>query len=401
LQSLNIWHNIRTIVLIFYRIMGIEFYPRLLMSQIEDALFDGYAIIIYGARRVGKTTLCQNLVNKYSDEAKYINCENPQVKEVLLSQDPDRIKRYLADDARILVLDEAQVIEDIGQSIKIFVDTYPEIQVIATGSSSFDLANKIGEPLVGRQRIFHLHTLSMEEIANIHDALFVESHREDFLRFGLYPRIFNANFEKAIIHLEAIAKGYLYKDIFAFERLRKPKLLDDLLKLLALQLGNEVNYNELSNSLRTDRKTVERYLDLLEKTFVIFKLNAFSRNPRNEVGKSFKVYFYDLGIRNYLINNVNSLDIRNDVGALWENFCVLERIKRNENKGIHTNQYFWRTYDQKEIDYIEETGGHLYTYEFKWKQGKRQIKMPKAFAEAYTNSSFKVITPENYLDFVL
>jgi len=370
---------------------------RLLQEKIEKELFRGNIIIVYGARQVGKTTLVKQIIENSKEKSKYLNCEILSIKDQLKDPEPEKIKFFLGD-AKLVVLDEAQSIENIGLILKVLIDTYPNIQIIATGSSSFDLANKINEPLTGRSLEFKLYPLSIQELKESKDLFDVESKLEKLLVFGSYPEVFLLDKEDAIQKLDQISSNYLFKDILSYDGLKKPTILVKLLKVLALQVGNEVNYNELSNSLDIDGKTVEKYIDLLEKCFIIFKLSAFSRNLRKEISKSVKIYFYDLGIRNSLIQNYNPLEIRNDAGALWENFCIIERIKMNRYNNIYANYYFWRTYTQKEIDLIEEKEGKLLAFEMKW--GKSLKAAPKEFLEEYKNSNFEIINRNNYYKFL-
>ena len=370
---------------------------RILQKNIGKELFKGNIIIVYGARQVGKTTLVKQIIDNSKETSKYLNCEILSVKDQLKDPEPEKLKFFLGD-AKLIVLDEAQSIENIGLILKVLIDTYPDMQIIATGSSSFDLANKINEPLTGRALEFKLYPLSVQELKESKDSFDVESKIEKLLVFGSYPEVFLLNKEDAIQKLDQIASNYLFKDALSYDGLKKPTILVKLLKSLALQVGNEVNYNELSNNLDIDAKTVERYVDLLEKCFIIFKLSAFSRNLRKEISKSIKIYFYDLGIRNSLIQNYNPLDIRNDTGALWENFCILERIKRNKYNNIFANYYFWRTYTQKEIDFIEEKNGKLSAFEIKW--GKALKPAPKEFLEEYKNSDFEIVNRDNYYKFL-
>ena len=374
------------------------FLSRLIQPQIEKKLFKGKIVIIYGARQVGKTTLVKQILDKYSDKKLYLNCELLSVQQGLSQPEAEKLKSYLGDH-KLVVLDEAQKIENVGLILKILIDTYPEIQIIATGSSSFDLANKTSEPLTGRADTFILYPFSIAEISRKYNRFEVEAKLEGLTRFGSYPEIFFLPEKEAKNRLNEITANYLYKDVLLFGGLKKSNVIVNLLQLLALQLGNEVSYQELGRQLGISRLTVQKYLDILEQCFVVFTLRAFSRNLRKEISKSVKVYFYDLGIRNSLIQNFNQLELRNDVGALWENFCVLERIKRNSNNRIFANYYFWRTYDQKEIDYIEERNGKLSAFEFKWKKDKQ--KPPREFLETYPNSEFKTVNKDNYWDFVM
>lgn len=375
------------------------YYRRTIQARIEKELFKGKVIIIYGPRRVGKTTMSRELLTPYGKDGLYINCESTPNLSPLSSGDPRLIKELFGN-AKIIVLDEAQKIKDIGNILKLIVDTYPEIQIIATGSSSFDLSQKISEPLTGRARRFMLYPLSLLELSEFENEnrFTVDSRLSKILRFGSYPSVFNSGDDEARIEIGEIAEQYLYRDALSFENIRKPELLKNLLQALALQIGNEVSLSELSNLLRCNIRTVERYIQILEESFIIFRLRALSRNARNEVVSTTKVYFFDLGIRNHLINNFNDLEIRSDIGALWENFCITEKMRGNSNKGLLSNYYFWRTYQQKEIDLIEEKDGVFHTYEFKWSGG---ASMPKEFKENYPNSTFEAINKENYWEFVV
>lgn len=370
---------------------------RLIQSKIENRLFKNKVIIVYGARQVGKTTLVKQIINKYKDESLYLNCELLSVQQNLSIPEAEKLKSYIGK-YRLIVLDEAQKISNIGLILKILVDTYPDIQVIATGSSSFDLAEKISEPLTGRVDKFILYPFSFKEIEQKYNRFEISAKLNNIIRFGSYPEIFFLPEKEAMSRLDEISSNYLYKDILSFEGIKKSSIIVNLLQLIALQLGSEVSYQEIATQLGISRLTVQKYIDLLEQSFVIFTLRAFSRNIRKEISKSVKIYFYDLGIRNSLIQNYNSLNIRNDTGALWENLMIIERIKRNAYRQIFVNYYFWRTYDQKEIDFIEEREGKLFGYEIKW-GGKKQ-KEPKLWKETYDNAEFKIINQKNYFDFI-
>lgn len=374
------------------------FLPRLIQPQIEKRLFKNKVIIVYGARQVGKTTLVKKIFDKYNDKKLYLNCELLSVQRGLSAPEAEKLKSYLGEN-KLIILDEAQKIVNIGLILKILIDTYPDIQIIATGSSSFDLANKINEPLTGRTHTFILYPFSISEAKQQNSRFEIEAKLENILRFGFYPEVFFLSEDDAQSRLDEISSNYLYKDILSFEGVKKSSVIVNLLQLLALQLGNEVSYSEIAKQLGISRLTVQKYLNLLEQSFVIFILRSFSRNLRKEISKSVKIYFYDLGIRNSLIQNFNQLEIRNDRGALWENFCIAERIKHNSNNHIFTNYYFWRTYTQKEIDYIEERNGKLFAFEFKWNINKKKI--PREFLDTYNNSEFKIINRENYWDFVV
>ncbi|MBU2542157.1 ATP-binding protein [Patescibacteria group bacterium] len=370
---------------------------RNLEKQIQNWLFKDMVIILYGARRVGKTTMVKHIIEDFGDDAIYFNCDLAEVRKALESQDHITIKNYIGE-KKLVVFDEAQQVRDIGLSLKILHDEFPDLQIIATGSSSFDLANKVGEPLTGRSISFKLYPFSISELEAIYNRFEILSQIDPFLIYGMYPTSVLSNTVDKTVFLKNLVENYLYKDILAFENLKRPDLLLDLLRALALQVGAEVSVNELGTRLGCGTKTVVRYLDLLEKNFVIFKLKPLSRNLRNEIGKKFKVFFYDLGIRNALIERFVSLDKRDDIGALWENFCILERIKYNQKNEIGCNIYFWRNHKKKEVDYIEEKNGEISAFEFKWRSEK--YKAPEDFLEAYDVDRINLVNRDNFVNFV-
>jgi uncharacterized protein len=370
---------------------------REIQDIIEKQLFKGKVIIIYGPRRVGKTTLSKQLLENQG-KSRYINCELLENKTVLETTNSSVLKSFLGN-YKLIVLDEAQHIQDIGRILKIISDTFPEIQMIATGSSSFELGNRLSEPLTGRSREYLLYPFSMKELRNVRDKININAGLDGLLRFGLYPEVYDKPENEAIEELSQIASNYLYKDILQLEIIKRPGLLLNLLNALALQIGNEISLNELSRMLGETVPTIQRYLELLEKAFVIFRLRSFSRNLRKEIAKGQKVYFYDLGIRNALIRNFNPLNLRNDAGGIWENFCIVERMKYNMNRRHFVNTWFWRTYDQKEVDYIEEEGGKLTAVEFKIKP-ERKPRVIKEFKEGYPEASFMSVSRENIWDFI-
>lgn len=371
---------------------------RYISSQIEHWLFKEKVLVLYGPRQVGKTTLAKALLEKHGESTDYYSCDLINVREIIERKDPKLLAEYTRG-AKLFVLDEAQQVRDIGLSLKLFHDAYPSTQVIATGSSSFDLANKLNEPLTGRSIEFVLYPFSLHEVEKSESRFDLDRRIETMMRFGSYPDVaLTENIADRETLLQSLASNYLYKDVLMFENLRKPALLLDLLKLLALQLGNEVSVHELAVKLGVGVATIRRYIELLEKSFVLFPLRPLSRNLRNEIGKKYKLYFYDLGIRNTLIDRTVALDLRDDVGALWENFCILERKKWNQRKGLSPNMYFWRTHTGKEIDYIEEHAGSLHGYEFKWGEGK--YKTPQEFLIAYKGSALKVVRKSNWWEFL-
>jgi hypothetical protein len=372
-------------------------FKRHLQKNVEQNLFKGKVVIIYGARRVGKTTLCKQLVDKF-DKSVYINCELYQYRSVLETTNSELLHDFLGS-YRLVVLDEAQHIQNIGLIIKIIVDTFPGIQIIATGSTSFGLINKINEALTGRSRQFQLFPLSINEIHQQNNIADIRGRLPNLMRFGLYPEVFGKSEQEAKEELYNISSNYLYKDILQTEQLKRSDLIFNLLKALALQIGNEVTYNELAGLLGENVHTIKRYIELLEKSFVLFRLPSFSRNLRKEIGKGQKIYFYDTGIRNAIINHFGDLSNRNDVGGMWENFFITERMKMNHYNRKFVNSYFWRTYDQKEIDYIEDKDGILTAFEIKYKP-KKKIKFPEEFTENYPGSVYEVITPDNFLHYL-
>jgi len=371
---------------------------RELQQSIEQQLFKGKVIIIYGPRRVGKTTLAKQILSNHENN-RYINCELLENKMALESTNSTALKGFLGN-FRLIVLDEAQQINDIGRILKIISDTFPEIQIIATGSSSFELGNRISEPLTGRSREYFLYPFSIGELVTNTDRLEVNARLDIILRFGSYPEVYGRPENEAIEEINQIAGNYLYKDVLMFELIKRPSLLLNLLNALALQVGNEVSMNELSRLLRETVPTIQRYIELLEKAFVIFRLRSFNRNLRKEIAKGQKIYFYDLGIRNALIRNFNPLDLRADTGAIWENFCIVERMKYNANRRRFVNSWFWRTYDQKEVDYIEEEAGKITAVEFKIKSS-RKSKMISDFMNAYPETVFQTVSRENIWAFVI
>ncbi len=350
-----------------------------------------------GPRQAGKTTLLRTLVADQSEASVWLNCDEPDTRKTL--QEPtSSLLRNLIGDATLLVIDEAQRVKNIGLTLKLITDQLPHVQLIATGSSSLELANEINEPLTGRKIKYLLLPFSTEELIMHHGLQEERRLLSQRLVFGMYPDVvINPGKERRT--LQNLSSSYLYKDIFSFQDVRKPETLETLLEALALQVCSEVSYHELAQTVGVDSATVRRYIDLLEKAFVIFRLRSFSRNLRNELKKSRKIYFYDNGIRNAIINNFQSLELRTDQGALWENFLVSERQKYLHFHEIYTNRYFWRTKQQQEIDYLEDRDGQLHASEFKWnKQAKAHFS--PTFLNAYPNSTTLTITPDNYTDWL-
>jgi uncharacterized protein len=359
----------------------------------------GKALILLGARRVGKTTLLLDYLKDCQWRYKLDSGDDLRVQQILSSGNFDRLKEYTAG-YDLLAIDEAQKIPAIGQGLKILVDQVPDLRIIATGSSSFELAGQVGEPLTGRKRTLSLYSVAQTELQNIYNHHELKEQLSQRLIFGNYPDIFSSptRLDKIRI-LEELVGSFLLKDILELERVKGSKILLDLLRLIAFQVGSEVSLSELASLLAIDTKTVARYLDLFEKSFVIYNLRGFSRNLRKEVTKKSKYYFYDNGVRNAIISNFNDLDIRNDVGALWENFLVMERLKKAEYSEIYANRYFWRTWDQQEIDWVEERDGRLFGFEFKW-QSDAKVKKKADWTTTYPEATLQVVNRDNYLDFV-
>jgi len=370
---------------------------RTIQPQLENALTRKKAVILYGARQVGKTTLVKKIIDDSPSKSLYLNCDEPDIRDSLAEKNSTELKQLVGDHT-LIVIDEAQRVLNIGLTLKLLIDNFSDVQILATGSSSFELSNRVKEPLTGRKVEFQLFPMSVTELLQAHSELEVTRLLDSYLRFGLYPEVVTSPISEAVPLIDEIAQSYLYKDILAYQTLKKPELLEKLLTALALQAGQEVSFTELANLLGVDKLTVEKYISLLEKTFIIFPLRPFSRNLRKEIGKKRKIYFYDQGIRNSIIKNFNSLEVRNDVGFLWESFLMAERVKSNSAENRSVNQYFWRTYEMKEIDLIEEIGGTLTGYEFKW--GKGKLKQQREFLNAYPGSSIHLINRDNFLDFV-
>lgn len=371
-------------------------YNRELLRTIRERCFRGKAIIVVGARQVGKTTLLRSFAAEQSGKVLFLNCDEPQTALLLENRNVRELQMLVGQNS-IVVVDEAQRVSNIGLTIKLIVDSIPNVQVIATGSSAFELRNSLNEPLTGRKFEYMLFPISTAEIIETDGLL--EAHRllGNRLIYGSYPDILTSDTDAAEL-LRSLTDSYLYKDILSSDNLRKPDLLDKLIRALAYQVGEEVSYNELALTIGTSSKTVERYVELLEKCFVVFRLNGLSRNARNELKKSKKIYFYDNGVRNAVIRQFQPLDMRNDVGALWENFFISERLKFNHYRRSQSAMYFWRTKSQQEIDLVEETNGKMRAFEMKWNVKKANVKCPAAFCETYEVESYAVVTPQNYIE---
>jgi uncharacterized protein len=371
---------------------------RLLTDTIEARLGKGKAILLLGPRQVGKTTLTRSLLAKNDPDYLYLNGDEPDVPD-LLSHRGSRALLDLFGRHRNVLIDEAQRVPDIGLSLKLVVDTAPDIQLIVTGSSSLELANTVNEPLTGRKYEYLLFPLAYAELIAHYGPLEARRMLDQRLIYGNYPEVVMARGDEEEL-LKLIAGSYLYRDLLYLEDIRRPELMKRILQALAFQVGSQVSYHEIAQLVGADNQTVERYIDLLEKAFIIFRLGSFSRNLRNELKRSRKIYFWDNGIRNALISNFNPPDLRQDIGPLWENYLVSERQKINHYHNRTVNAYFWRTRQQQEIDYLEEASGQLRGYEFTWNPRKRK-KIPPAFLRAYPDSTVSVVTRDNFADFVL
>lgn len=370
---------------------------RTIQDAVERSLFKGKAIIIYGARQVGKTTLIRALQQDAAVPSIYLSCDEPDVRRALAGKTSTELKMLIGAN-KLVLIDEAQRVAAIGITIKLLTDTAPDVQVIATGSSAFELSSRIEEPLTGRKREFRLYPFSLTELGQMYSPVEVRRLVERCLIFGLYPEVINAP-ETAAAALREIARSYLYKDVLAFQQIRNAEALERLVQSVALQIGNEVSYNELARQVGVDKKTIASYLRILEQAFIIFRLGSFSRNLRNELKRSRKIYFLDTGIRNAVINNLNPPELRGDVGGLWENFVIAERMKRNHDQQLFPSSYFWRSHQGQEIDYLEELNGELRGYEIKWRE--KRIKVPAAFSAAYPDCPVTLINRENLAGFVL
>ena len=370
---------------------------RTLRKHIEERLFKGKIIIVYGARQVGKTTLVKDIEARHRKRKPlYLNCDEPDIRTLLAGKTSTELKDTIGSHELVLI-DEAQRVTDIGLTLKLMADNFPGIQVVATGSSSFELSNSVVEPLTGRKYPFYLFPLSVQELASIYSPLEIKRLIENRLIMGMYPEVVTKPDESKDL-IKELAGSYLYKDILTYRGLRNTEALEKLLQALALQIGSEVSYNELASVVGIDKKTVDTYIQILEKAFVIFRLNPFSRNLRNELKKLRKIYFYDTGIRNAVIQNLNPIHLRQDAGPLWENFLICERMKYNLNNRIDVNAFFWRSHQQQEIDYLEDNGDLLSGYEMKW--GTKKHRIPKVFLSTYKGSTIQKIDRTNFMQFV-
>ena len=371
--------------------------PRQLENQIRNQLFKGKVIILLGPRQVGKTTLIKKILQDFSDSTLFLNGDDPTVLDLLNRPNTEQLRQLISRN-ELVFIDEAQHISEIGITSKLIVDSFSDVQLILSGSSSFDLSSKTQEPLTGRKRTFFLYPVSFREWQEKNGFLIADQDLENRLVFGFYPEVLN-NLQEQDITLKELSDSYLYKDVLMYGNLKKPDEIRKLLQALAYQVGSEVSYNELGSNCGLDPKTVERYIDILEKAFIIFRLNSFSRNLRNEIKKGKKIYFYDNGIRNAVINQFQLFDARKDKGALWENFLVSERVKFVAYNQMMVNSYFWRTVQQQEIDYIEEKNGVVYGYEFKFSE-KKSGKFSKSFINEYS-PELETINRKNFRTFLV
>ncbi len=370
---------------------------RTILEQLKKNLFKGKTLLLLGPRQSGKTTLLNMLSNEISEKILILDCDEPDIRKELSDASSTQLRQRTGN-AKVVMIDEAQRVKNIGITLKLFHDKIKDVQLIVTGSSALEISGETNEPLTGRKYEFFLLPLSTEEMIANTDRTSEKRLLKSRLLYGMYPAVINEPGNERRI-LNNLAGSYLYKDIFSFQDVRKPEIIESLLEALALQIGSEVSYNELANLLGIDQITVRRYIDLLEKTFVLFRLRSFSRNVRNELKKSRKIYFYDNGIRNAILSNLSDIGLRTDKGALYENFLVGERIKYLQNHALDTNKYFWRTSQQQEIDYIEERDGKISAYEFKWNENAKK-KIPQTFVKAYPEASTNFISTANYLDFL-
>ena len=370
---------------------------RILKKQIESQLFKGKAIILMGSRQTGKTSLLAEIFPSEQDTL-WLSGDDVDVQNMMENMTAQRMRTLLGN-RKAIVIDEAQRIKDIGLRMKVITDQMKDVQLVATGSSAFELANRLNEPLTGRKWEYQLYPLSFAEMMTHHGLLTEKRLLTHRLVYGYYPEVVtSAGNERNV--LKMLSDSYMYKDVLAMGSIKKSDKLMTLLQAIAFQVGDQVSYSELASTVGIDVKTVESYIDVLEKCYIIFRLPSFSRNLRNELKNNRKIYFYDNGIRNALISNFSQMELRTDSGALWENFAISERIKFTAYNQLWCNRYFWRTHEQKEIDYVEESDGVLSAFEFKYNP-KKKVKIPKHFAEAYPNAKFQAITPDNFEEFVL
>ncbi len=370
-------------------------YPRILEDKIRKNLNTGKAIILVGARQVGKTTLIRKILQ--GKDYLFLDADDPLIRQMLTMPNTEQIRSIIGEH-NIVFVDEAQRIEGIGLTLKIITDQFKHVQLWVSGSSSFDLGNKLNEPLTGRKWEYELFPVSWEEFERKEGYVKAMQQLENRLLYGFYPEVLNNKGKERSV-LKNLVSSYLYRDILAFSGIRKPEILDDLMLALALQIGHEVNYNELAQTIGVNKITVQKYIDLLEKAYIVFRLRSFSRNLRHEIKRNRKIYFYDTGIRNMILGNFNPLNTRTDTGALWENFLVAERRKQNLYKETFARMYFWRTKQQQEVDYVEEKDGKIHGFEFKW-TAKPKAKLPVTFTKTY-RAETHIIDRNNFREFVV
>lgn len=372
---------------------------RKIYKKLLEALIPNKVVVLLGARRTGKTFLLKKILEASQDKYLLLNGDDYSTHDLLANSSIENYQKIFSK-IKLLAIDEAQKIPKIGIKLKLAVDNVEGLKIIATGSSAFDLSNKLGEPLTGRKKTFILFPISQSEHSQYENVLETQNRLHSKLIYGNYPELLHLKSDKdKAAYLHEIANSYLLKDILEFDGIKNASIIHDLLRLIAFQIGQEVSLNELSNKLGIHKATVAKYLDLLSKVFIIFKVSGFSRNMRKEISKMDRWYFYDNGIRNILIRNFNELNFRNDVGMLWENYLISERVKYQNYEHILVHNYFWRTYQQQEIDWVEDRNGQLYAYEIKWNSTKK-AKIPSAWKKNYPNAEFKLINPQNYLSWI-
>jgi predicted AAA+ superfamily ATPase len=369
-------------------------YIRTLSEIIKKKIGLGKAILLIGPRQVGKTTLVKSIIS--DQNYLFLDCDDPTVRSVLNNPNTEQIRSIIGSQ-KLIFIDEAQRISGIGLTLKIIIDQFKDVQLFVSGSSSFDLTNEVNEPLTGRKWEYIMLPISWEELEQTQGYLVSEQQLENRLLYGFYPDVLNNPGEEREI-LKLLVNSYLYRDILAYSNIRKPDILEKLVQALALQIGSEVNYNELAQTVGVDKNTVANYIDILQKGFVIFKIDSFNKNLRNEIKKNKKIYFYDNGVRNMVLGNFNNLELRQDTGALWENFLMSERMKQNIYKSSYAKMYFWRTKQQQEVDLVEEKNGELTGFEFKW-NAKKNSKLPKTFVNEY-KAIEKIVDRNNFREFV-
>lgn len=370
---------------------------RLLSKLILDNFGKGKAIIILGSRQVGKSTLLKHISEIKKEKVLFLNCDDINIKKSLEKQNFTDLQRIIGNN-EMVIIDEAQRVRDIGLTLKIIIDQFSLKQLLVSGSSAFELSNTLNEPLTGRKFEYQLYPFSLKELVDHFGYLTEKSNLKYRLIFGMYPDVVN-NQGNEIEVLKNLTNSYLFKDVFSYQGIRKPEFIESLLEALALQMGSEVSYNELSQLLGSNPHTIQNYISILERAFIVFRLRSFSRNSRNEIKKSRKIYFHDNGIRNAILSNYNDFDLRSDQGALWENFVISERMKYLHYNKLYSKSYFWRTAQQQEIDYLEEYNGKLLAFEIKWNT-KEKVKFPLAFTSNYHDTRLLTINPDNIWDFV-